>query len=79
MEEEKEIKKVLDLKAIKDFADYAQSKHVQASVVQSDDELSPADMHKLVFEIFTDLQVRILKKLGPSEYRKTLPQSEMPL
>jgi hypothetical protein len=33
----------------------------------------------MVLEIFTELQGRILKKIGPSDFRKTLPQSEMPL
>ena len=46
-------------------------------IIQNDDELSPADTHKLVLEIFTEIQVRILKKLGPSDYRKILPQSEI--
>ena len=48
-------------------------------VIQSDDELSPADTHKLVLEIFTEIQARILKKIGPSDYKKILPHSEIPL
>jgi hypothetical protein len=31
--------KFLDLKAVKDFAEYAQSKYVQANIIQQDDEL----------------------------------------
>jgi len=43
MEEAKEVRKVLDLKAIEDFAEYAQSKHAVASIVLSDSDLSPGD------------------------------------